>query len=125
MDSVIYIHGKGGNADEAEFLKPLFNEFCVVGFDYKSQTPWEAKDEFPTFFDGVCKKIDHVILVANSIGAYFSMSALPGKKIDKAFFISPIVDMEGLILGMMSSVGITEDELRIKKEIRTPFGETL
>ena len=67
MDSVIYIHGKGGNADEAEFLKPLFNEFCVVGFDYKSQTPWEAKDEFPTFFDGVCKKIDHVILVANSV----------------------------------------------------------
>lgn len=32
--SVIYIHGKGGNAEEAEHYKPLFKDYDVIGFDY-------------------------------------------------------------------------------------------
>ena len=40
---VIYRHGKDGNAIEAEHYKPLFNNSTVIGFDYKSQTPQEAK----------------------------------------------------------------------------------
>ena len=39
--------------------------------------------------------------------------------------ISPIVDMERLILDMMTRVNVSEEELSIKKEIETPFGETL
>ncbi len=35
----IYIHGKGGNAKEAEHYKMLFKGCDVVGFDYASQTP--------------------------------------------------------------------------------------
>ena len=46
---VIYIHGKGGSAEEAEHYRPLFPDCDVIGFDYKSRTPWEAKEEFPTF----------------------------------------------------------------------------
>ena len=33
---VIYVHGKGGNADEANHYKPLFPDFDVIGFDYKA-----------------------------------------------------------------------------------------
>lgn len=43
---VIYIHGKGGNAEESKHYQPLFPESDVIGFDYKSQNPWEAKNEF-------------------------------------------------------------------------------
>lgn len=122
---VIYIHGKGGNAEEATHYQPLFTESDVIGFDYKSQNPWEAKDEFSQFFDSHSKGYDSVILIANSIGAYFSMSALAKEKISEALFISPVVNMEKLITDMMMWAGVTEEELQIKKEIPTEFGETL
>ena len=97
----------------------------MIGFDYKSQNPWEAKDEFSSFFDSRSKGYDSVILIANSIGAYFSMSALAKKKISEALFISPVVNMEKLITDMMMWSGVTEEELQIKKEIPTEFEETL
>ena len=39
--------------------------------------------------------------------------------------ISPIVDMERLVIDMMTWANVSEEELSIKKEIETPFGETL
>ena len=122
---VIYVHGKGGEAEEAEHYKPLFPKSDVIGFDYKSQNPWEAKIEFSDFYDLNTKGYDSVILIANSIGAFFSMNALVEKTISKALFISPIVNMERLITDMMSWSNVTEDELCSKKEISTAFGETL
>lgn len=122
---VIYVHGKGGSAEEAEHYKPFFTESDVIGFDYQSQNVWEAQDEFPSFFDSKKKEYDSITLIANSIGAFFSMSTLSEKQIDKALFISPIVNMEKLIQDMMIWANITEDELRVKKEIPTKFGETL
>ena len=53
------------------------------------------------------------------------MSSLADKKIEKAFFISPIVDMKKLIQDMMRWTGVTKEELREKGEIPTDFGETL
>ena len=67
---VIYVHGKGGTADEVKHYKPLFAESDVLGFDYKSQNPWEAKSEFSQFFDFHSEGYDSVILIANSIGAF-------------------------------------------------------
>ena len=122
---VIYVHGKGGSAEEAEHYKPLFPEAEVVGFDYHAAAPWEAKDEFPQFFTEQRKRCDSLALVANSIGAFFSMSSLDGTMIDKAYFISPVVDMEKLIGSMMMWAGVTERELAEKLEIPTEFGETL
>ena len=51
--------------------------------------------------------------------------ALSNQQIEKAYFISPIVDMERLIADMMIWANVTEDELKEKKEIQTTFGETL
>ena len=42
MDQVIiYIHGQGGNADEAKHYEALFENQKVIGIDYISKTPWE------------------------------------------------------------------------------------
>ena len=125
MKAVVYVHGRSGRADEARRYEPFFKDRDVIGFDYKSQTPWDAKDEFASFFDGLYKKYDSVTLIANSIGAFFSMSALSGHPIEKAFFISPVVDMEKLIRDIMAFSNVTEDILREKREIPTAFGETL
>ena len=122
---VIYVHGKGGSAEEAKHFLPLFAESDVIGFDYKSQNPWEAKSEFSQFFDLHSKGYDSVILIANSIGAFFSMNALAEKKISQAMFISPIVNMEKLIMDMMMWSNVTESDLQSKKEIPTQFGESL
>ena len=122
---VIYVHGKGGTSEEAKHYQPLFAESDVIGFDYKSQNPWEAKREFSDFYDLHSKGYDSVILIANSIGAFFSMNALAEKKISKALFISPIANMEKLITNMMIWSNVTEEELCRKKEISTDFGETL
>ncbi len=122
---IIYIHGKGGSAAEAERYKPIFPSDTVIGFDYKSETPWDAQKEFSDYFDSVSVGFEKVYLIANSIGAYFSLCSLGEKKIEKAFFISPIVNMEKLIRDMMTWANITENELKEKKEIPTAFGETL
>lgn len=122
---ILYIHGKGGTAAEVEHYKPLFPDCDVVGLDYKAQTPWDAKTEFATAFAKLSMGYDHVILIANSIGAYLSMCALPQEKLEKAFFISPIVDMEKLICNMMLWANVSEDALREMGTIETAFGETL
>ncbi len=123
--SILYIHGKGGSAAEAEHYKPLCRGFDVFGLDYKGSTPWETEAEFRKEFDALAAKYDRVIIIANSIGAYFAMNAPEGRKIAKALFISPIVDMEKLITDMMSWANVTEAELKERGEIPTDFGETL
>ena len=125
-NAVIYIHGKGGNSAEAEHYKKFFNdEYKIIGFDYKSVFPWDVKIEFSKFFDSITRNCDDIYLIANSLGAYYSMIALSDKKIKKAMFISPIVDMEKVILNLMSMSNVSEEELYNKKEISTSFGETL
>ena len=122
---ILYLHGKGGSAREAERYAPLFPGDTVLGFDYASTVPWEAVREFPAYFDSVSAGFDRVILLANSLGAYFSLCALSEKRVDRAFFISPVVDMERLIRSMMLWAGVSEQELQRKGEIPTAFGETL
>ena len=122
---IVYVHGKGGSAGEAGHYKMLFPQDEVIGFDYRSQTPWEARKEFPTFFAGQRNRCDHLTLIANSLGAYFALSSLDETLVDRAFFISPVVDMEALICSMMQGSNVTEQELAEKREIATDFGETL
>lgn len=122
---VLYIHGKGGTPAEAEQYRPLFPGWDVVGLAYTAATPWEAAAEFPAAFARLTAGRDRVILVANSIGAYFSLCALPQEQLRRAYFISPMVDMEGLILRMMGWAKVSEDELREKGTIPTDFGEPL
>lgn len=124
-DFIVYVHGKGGSAEEAEHYKTLFPYHEVIGFDYRSQTPWEAKKEFLAFFTEQRGRSEHLTLLANSIGAYFSLSSLDETLVDNAFFISPVVDMENLICNMMQWSSVTEQELAEKREIATNFGETL
>lgn len=122
---IIYVHGKGGSAEEAEHYKPLFPDSEVIGFDYRAQTPWEAKGEFQRFFAEQRNRCESLSLIANSIGAFFSMNSLDKPLVDRDCFISPVVDMEALIKNMMAWASVTERELAEKSEIPTAFGETL
>ena len=100
-ERIVYVHGKGGSAEEAEHYKPLFPDSEVIGFDYRARTPWEAAKEFSTFFAQQRQGCGSLTLIANSIGAFFALSSLDETLVDRAYFISPVVDMEKLIGDMM------------------------
>ena len=53
------------------------------------------------------------------------MNADIGKFIDKAFFISPIVNLEKLISDMIQWAGTSESELEKRKIIPVEFGDDL
>ena len=159
MNALLYIHGKGGSATESEHYKPLFPDNEVIGLDYQTFTPWEtgkgrsseshqaclngrvvteldAVKEIRIAVEELKGKYENVILIANSIGAFFSMIATPhfdhrsknagiDEMIQKAYFISPIVDMDKLITDMMKWANVSEQELESKGVIHTDFGEDL
>ena len=122
---VLYIHGKGGSAAESEHYRPLFPDSQVIGLDYRGDTPWEAGAEIRETVMRLKEACSDITLVANSIGAYFSMCAGIGPMIRRAYFISPIVDMERLIREMMAQSGVTEAELTEKGIVTTPPGDAL
>ena len=124
-DLVLYIHGKGGSAAESEHYRPLFPGFEIIGLDYQTFTPWETGAEIFAAVTKLKEQYESITLIANSIGAYFSMHAGIDGLIGKAYFISPVVDMERLILDMMHSANVTEEQLKSEGVITTDFGEDL
>jgi len=124
-DLVLYIHGKGGSPAESEHYSPLFPDCDVVGLDYQTCTPWETGKEICETVEALRHGYENIILIANSIGAYFAMCAGIEPMLRKAYFISPIVDMEKLISDMMRLTGVTESELEARGTIPTSFGEEL
>ena len=125
MNVILYIHGKDGSATESEHYKLLFPDYEVIGLDYQTFTPWETGKEIHIAVEELKSKYENVILIANSIGAFFSMNAGIDDMIQKAYFISPIVDIEKLITNMMQWANVTEQELESEGVIHTDFGEDL
>ena len=125
MKAVIYIHGKGGTAEEAKHYEALFPGHTVLGFDYKADTPWDAQKEFTEYCRAMQRDFDSITIVANSIGAFFAVVSLNREPIEKAYFISPVVNMEKLIADMMQWANVTECMLEKAGTIETEFGETL
>lgn len=123
--AILYVHGKGGSCKEAELYKKNCIGYELQGVDYEVDFPWIVEGKIKTAYEILHKNYDHVYIIANSIGAYFSMNTLKNCEIEKALFISPIVDMEHLILDMMTWANVTEQELCKQGEIETAFGETL
>ncbi len=67
----------------------------------------------------------HVSLFANSMGAYFSLLAYHNEPLEKALFLSPVVDMRRIIENMMAWFQVTEEQLERQQAVATPIGQTL
>ena len=84
---VLYIHGKNGSAAESEHYAPLFPGSEVIGLAYQTFTPWETGKEILDAVLGLKEKYGSITLIANSVGAYFSMNAGIDTMIRRAYFI--------------------------------------
>ena len=133
----LFVHGKQSYKEEAEQLAGIAEPFNyqVLSFDLpehgerkEENTTFTARNcgsDLTTIMDSIIGKYESISLYACSIGAYFSLLAYKNISFNKCLFVSPILDMERLIQNMMSWANVTEEELELKKEIETSFGETL
>ena len=108
------------------FWKIVLPNYKVsFGEKNKDDNGFETGKEIREAVKKLDAEYDSITLIAGSIGAFFSMNAGIDVMIRCAYFISPVVDMEQLILDMMSLAGVTEVELKEKGMIPTSFGEDL
>ena len=124
-NSLIYIHGKGGTASASEQFRTFFPDYDIYGFDYKSDNPWEAESEYKEYFLKMAEKYTSITVLASSLGAYFLMVSGADVMIQKALFVSPIVDMEHLIRDMMKQADVSDEVLKAKSTIYLSEGVVL
>lgn len=118
---IVYIHGVLGSADEARAFSYL-NKYDVVGLDYKDGAPWVVGPTIKKKFDEITKPFSEVIVIANSIGAFYTYAYLDERKIKQAFFLSPLASMKSIIEWRMDKEGVSEKELKKKKYIKLENG---
>ena len=121
----IYIHGLNGSAKEAKDFKFLQDKYDVKGLEYEDGKPWELKDTIQNEFKKLSKGYDEVVVIANSIGAFYAYEYLSEYKIKQAFFISPIVSMFQNIVDIMAMDGIKDKELQKNKFMELDDGTVL
>lgn len=64
-------------------------------------------------------------LFANSLGAYFSLTAYQDERFFIALFLSPVVDLERITQNMMCWFHVSEETLAREGTIQTPIGQPL
>lgn len=133
----LYVHGKQGYKEEAErFARTACEKgFQVLAIDLPEHgsrkngpeklLPWVVVPEIQAVYARMQPVWPHIRLYGVSIGAWFTMQALQTEKLEKALFVSPVVDMETLITNMMQGANVTEAQLQAAGKIPTSFGETL
>lgn len=70
------------------------------------------------------KQAEQISVFGCSMGAYFSLLAYAGEEMEKAFFLSPVTDMERVIRNIMRACNVSEEELRERQVVENPI-ETL
>lgn len=70
------------------------------------------------------RRAETVSVFGCSMGAYFCLLAYAEEKIGKAFFLSPVTDMERVIRNIMRACNVSEEEFRERRVVENPM-ETL
>ncbi|WP_101911346.1 alpha/beta hydrolase [Marasmitruncus massiliensis] len=133
----LFVHGKCGCKEEGEAFAEIVcpKGWQVLAIDLPEHgerqggelgfDPWHAVPELRSVLAYAQQRWVHIALRATSIGAWFSMQAFAGEPLEKALFVSPVLDMEKLIRNMMLWASMDEVRLEREGEISTDFGETL
>jgi pimeloyl-ACP methyl ester carboxylesterase len=133
----LFVHGKCGCKEEgrafAEIVCPKGRQVLAIDLPEHGErqgsepgfNPWHVVPELHSVLAYAWQRWAHIALQATSIGAWFSMQAFAGEPLEKALFVSPVLNMEKLIRNMMLWVSVDDSQLEQESEIFTDFGEAL
>lgn len=136
-DVYLYLHGQCGHKEEAEaFAQLAVQKGCqVLSIDLPEHgqrqgqstpfLPWNTIPELRQVMEYLTERWETVSLYANSISAWLSLLSFAGAPLRQCLFVSPVLDMEALILQMMQAAGVTEARLRQEGIIPTGAGQAL
>lgn len=131
----VFLHGQMGCKEEAEAFAQVTcpKGYQVLSIDLPGHgerqgrreelLPWTAVPDIQTALSWTERRWRTTALRATSIGAYLALQAFDTP--ERVLLVSPVLDMESLIMTMMDWAGVTEDQLRERGEITTSFGRTL
>ena len=136
----IAVHGNMSNKED-EVIKLLADKvsekgYQLLSFDLPEHGERKDNKEYLCKVQNCIKDLKQIIeyaksnydeinLWACSMGAYFSLLAYKDENIKQCLFLSPVVNMKVIIDNMMLWRNVTEEELKLKQEIKTDFGQTL
>lgn len=96
----LFVHGHGGNKEEARAFADVVNHlgYQVIGIDLPVM---EMPDRVMELLSDVTQYLKQnyrsINVRANSIGCWFAMLAFQQGGLDKALFVSPLLDMKAFI----------------------------
>ena len=136
----VAVHGKMSHKED-RVISILGEEavkkgYQLISFDLPEHGERTAERDYPCNIQNAMSDLEAVLryskglsddisLFACSLGAFFSLMTYKEVLFRQVLFLSPIVNMLGLIRGMMLAERISEEELREKGIIPTSFGEAL
>ena len=118
---VIYIHGLKGSYKEADDYSFL-TDYDIKGLDYEDGNPWEVGPIIKEKFEELIKPYEEVIVIANSIGAFYTYEYLYDYNIRHAFFISPIASMFKIVFDYIITGQVSKQELKEKRLVTAEDG---
>lgn len=135
----VVVHGNMSNKED-DFIVVFAEDatargYQVLSFDLPEHG--ERKTEnYPCKVQNCVKDLDTIMcyakslsnnisVLASSMGAYFSLLTYSNEPLKQCLFLSPIVNMERIIDNMMTWFNVSEDRLKLEKEISIPNGQTL
>lgn len=134
---LVAVHGAQSHKEDTPFrlLADTFRGCQILSFDLPEHgarqgeptlcKPPACVRDLTAVLDYAEARWKHVGLFAVSMGAYFSLLACGGRRIERAWFLSPVVDMGALIHSMMTWFDVTPERLEREGAVPTPMGQTL
>lgn len=99
-NAILFLHGQGGNKEEAirfaDIAVPL--GYQVIGIELPvMDRPWNVLPKLLEVKHFLKNNYQSISIRSNSIGCWYSLLAFANEKIERALFVSPILDMKAFI----------------------------
>jgi hypothetical protein len=135
----IAIHGNMSSKDDDVIVifaeEAIEKGYQVLSFDLPEHGDRKSEDYLCkvqncvsdlTAIVGYAQTISNNISVfACSMGVYFSLLAYRELPLEQCLFLSPVLNIEHIINNMMTWFNVSEERLKMEKEVETPIGQIL
>lgn len=130
-----YVHGKMGNKEEALDFAAVADAqgWQVVAIDLPQHgqrksapepfTTGQILPELQAVYQALRTRWNEIGVYATSMGAWFSMRALPGAELNRCLFASPVVDLRQMLEKNMAWNSVTPEQLEREGEVRGEKGD--